>query len=333
MAPDTLPAEKSGFVESYIENLCIAISPEVHVLDLCKRFDGFSRYCEFWGANVDAQIREGRLYDVVHIDINALGEDEFEALLASIFRSLTPNGVLVFGGEMAAKANQWQHEGGRYLPGYSKLKEKLSGFAWKMLGLWHDTDENGQSRQWMFFHISAFKPSAFLLLGSPGVGKSTMARRYFSHLPVVQGDQVYKAIFDGKIDVSTTLKEEVLSSFDPCRILRMTISLFNKGYLDELVDIWLGLSKGRDVVIDSYVPPKYQERVRERFSQAGYVAINMHWDLTKTMCSKRAASENLAAFKRSKPLQRGLENHQSVKVRLKNLFKKVMSSLAHNARY
>ncbi|MEZ8144314.1 hypothetical protein [Enterovibrio sp. FF113] len=285
--------------QTYLESLCITISSGMRVLDLSQRSDAFSRYCLFWGASVDKQIGVGHHYDVVHLDVNALSEKEFESSLEAIFRTLSANGVLLFGGEVAGQGKAWRQIGDGYLPSFANLKNKLNGHAWKMLGVVNnDVSTPNNHAQWMFFHVSVIKPTAFLLLGSPGVGKSTMARRHFSHLPVVQGDQIYKAIFDGKLTVSQQFREEIQSLFDPCRILRMTLSLFEKGYFDELMDVWLQNAKYQDVVIDSYVPPKYHKRVRDRFSDAGYVAIDMRWELSKTMCSKRAAEENVSVFMR-----------------------------------
>ncbi|MEZ8147320.1 hypothetical protein [Enterovibrio norvegicus] len=279
----------------YLENLNIDILQYAQVLDFQSSSNAFTRYCHFWNATVDSQPVDGKTYDVIHIGINELEQSSFSDVLALVDHALAPNGVLVFGGLISQEGNAWKSIDDHYVPSFGAIKSHLSDHAWKLIGSLEGQASLPRSH-YMFFHVSRMKPTAFLLLGSPGAGKSTIARRYFKALPVVQGDQIYKAIADGRIEVSVALYDAVSKEFDSCRILRMTVLLFEQGLGDEIVDVWLQHAKHSDVVVDSYVPPKYHKVVKARFTRSGYVAIDLQWDMAKTMCSKRRASELVGSF-------------------------------------
>ncbi|MEZ8083421.1 hypothetical protein [Enterovibrio norvegicus] len=286
----------------YLENLNIEIVPNAKVLDFQSSSNAFTRYCHYWNATVDSQPIIGKTYDVIHLGINALDSSSFSDVLSLAHHALAPNGVLLFGGLVSQQEKTWKSIGDQYVPSFSAIKSQLGDHAWKLLGSLEGQASLPHSK-YMFFHVSRIKPTAFLLLGSPGVGKSTVARRYFRALPVIQGDQIYKAIAEGRIEVSAVLFDAVSAGFDPCRILRMTVSLFEQGLGDEIVDVWLQQAELSDVVIDSYVPPKYHKFVKSRFSQSGYVAIDLQWDMTKSMCSKRKASELVGSFMSGKKIR------------------------------
>lgn len=135
------------------------------------------------------------------------------------------------------------------------------------------------------YHVQVKKNYVFLLSGSPGTGKSTLASSCFSSekIPLISGDRVYKEIFEGKIKVREPANRMIQREFKMNRIYRLTHQLFESELQSSLVDCWVNLANKRSFILDSCIPKEFLPLIEDEFKARGYIPVNLTWDSEPTM--------------------------------------------------
>lgn len=185
-----------------------------------------------------------------------------------------------------------------YLPTHAKLNELLEDYAWKIIG--DSVNNNFFNLPKYVIHIRNFKPYVWLLMQEPGSGKSTVSRRTFnkkSDVPIISGDHTYLLISNGKIKVSDELYFLVSEGFTTDTIGRTTQKVFEAGFASELATVWANQVGYRDFTLDSYVPEKYREQIKNALHSLGYFPIEMSWNNKTPLLGKTNTKNKAASYK------------------------------------
>lgn len=222
--------------------------------------------------------------------------DDQPALVDRLMERLADDGLLVLEVSIAPNPeDEWirveRSIDERLFPTRRKLGSILSDYAWKIIG--HSVNQAGDPLQRYVVHVRKMKPYAYLLMGTPGSGKSTISRRLFkaAKVPVVSGDRIYLQVSQGKHEVSEGLRETVSEEFTTASIDKLTQRLFAGGFVDEVVALWGKQAGYRDFVLDSFVPPEHRSSVKEALVALGYYPVDITVDnMGKLVPSREAAS-------------------------------------------
>nr|VVV02894.1 hypothetical protein AW0309160_00219 [Aliivibrio wodanis] len=155
------------------------------------------------------------------------------------------------------------------------------------------------------YHIQVKKSYVFLLTGSPGTGKSTLASSCFSasELPIISGDKTYKDIFEGRVAINKQSESVIKEDFQPNRIYRLTQRLLESQLEAELVACWVDLAKHQSFVLDSCIPSIFLEKVELEFKRQGYIPVRLNWESEPTMEMEDLTRQKVSQF--SKQLTKG----------------------------
>ena len=221
-------------------------------------------------------------FDVVTL-LSALHyADDQEALVHRLMALLSDDGLLVLeisiapdGGDKWVKVKRSIDE--RFFPTRVKLGTVLQDYAWKVIG--HSVNQAGDPLQRYVVHVRKMRPYAYLMMETPGSGKSTISRRLFKQakVPVVGGDRVYLQVSEGKHEASEALRQAVSEGFTTASIDKVTARVFEGGLADELVDLWVKQAGKHDFALDSYVPESHREAVRDALFRKGYFPVDLNW--------------------------------------------------------
>ena len=227
---------------------------------------------------------EGPFDTIILLSAIHYAEDQ-AAMIRRLVNLLSDDGILVIEmGIVSSHKAEWvevkRSIDQRYFPTFRMLEQVLKDFAWKRVGL--SVKQKGDPLDRYVIHIKKRKPYAFLFMNKPGSGKSSICNNMFGdakEVSVVSGDLFYRKIKEGMIDVSPSMKtvvEELKSK--KLSVSEMTRNIFKAGLIKEMVDIWLEKEKGKDIVLDSFVPHEYRTEIVNVFKSLGYFTVIANWD-------------------------------------------------------
>ncbi len=232
------------------------------------------------------QLPEGK-FDVILLASALHYADDQAALIHRLMDSLTDDGILVLEIGLASSGkSEWvlvkRSIDERLFPSQGKLAEMLEGYAWKVIG--DSVQQLGDPLRRYVVHIRRQKPFVFLMLEPPASGKTTLGRTLFARakVPVVSGDQTYFWISNGQVPASEALVSCINTDFSP-QFNLIADRVLAQGLLGDLVEVWCRQGGGGEFALDSYVPEKYQQQVKDAFLARGYVPVALNWDMPKTM--------------------------------------------------
>lgn len=214
------------------------------------------------------------------------------ALVASMMSRLRPGGVLVLemgvatpeicadaGGETGPAGDAgsgWvtvrRSIDTRRFPTWGGVAAMLSPYAWKHMG--PGVPQAGDPVPREVFHMRQARPFAVLLMGPPGSGKSTAARRLFPGVRVVSGDGLW-ALARASASASPALHALAASQTGWLRLDTLTRRIFEEGLWRDYAALAVREAGGRDMVFDGYIPADGQERFAGAFEELGYLPLRL----------------------------------------------------------
>ncbi|MEF8698101.1 MAG: class I SAM-dependent methyltransferase [Candidatus Accumulibacter sp. UW20] len=245
------------------------------------------------------QLPEGR-FDVILLASALHYADDQAALIHRLIASLTDEGTLVLEIGLASSGkSEWvrvkRSIDERLFPSRGKLAEILDDYAWKIVG--DSVQQAGDPLRRYVVHVRRQKPFVFLLLEPPASGKTTLGRTLFARakVPVVSGDLTYLRMSTGKVAASEALVSCINTDFSPQYNL-VAERVLAQGLVGDLVDVWCQQGGGGEFALDSYVPEKYQQQVRDAFLDRGYIPVMLTWEMEKSMSGPGEAASRAAVY-------------------------------------
>jgi len=242
-----------------------------------RRFPQCEFHCQDW------QSLPVGMYDVILLASALHYADDQEELIRRLVSLLTPDGVLILEmGIVSSKKSEWRRVkrgiDERDFPSMRKLKEVLSGYAWKWMG--PSISQDGDPVPRHVIHISRRRPVAYLLMQPPGYGKSSLANRIFPQagITVISGDQRIQSLAHGKSQAAPELEVLVRNHYSPFHLDKMIQRIFESGRAHELIDYLIDAAEGEDIALDAYVPHEHQPKVETALKARGYLPLRMEWE-------------------------------------------------------
>lgn len=255
--------------------------------------------CRFIAQSWD-QLPDGK-FDVILLASALHYAEDQEELIHRLMSSLTDKGTLVLEiGISPSGKSEWvkveRSIDERLFPTQQKLSEILSNYAWKTIG--HSVQQAGDPLKRFVVHVSHLKPFVFLLLEPSGYGKTTLARTFFAkaNVPVISGDLTFMRVAYGRLLASEPLTAAITEDFSTTHIDKVTNLVLSRGLTDDLVELWCQQVEGREFVLDSFVPEKYQKAVKAAFVAKGYVPVSVNWDLENSMAKSDDANNKAELY-------------------------------------
>lgn len=158
----------------------------------------------------------------------------------------------------------------RLFPTWPGLRAMLAPYAWKHMG--PSVAQAGDPLPREVFHVRQAQPFAALLMGEPGSGKSTAARRLFPGVRLVSGDALW-TLARTCPDVGPELHALAVSQPGNLRQDILTRRLFERGLWRDFAALAVREAQGRDFVFDGYIPADWRQVFAETFTEMGYVPL------------------------------------------------------------
>lgn len=214
------------------------------------------------------------------------------ALVASMMSRLQPGGVLILeigvaSPEICADAGQETGPDGsagsgwvsvrrsidtRRFPTWAGVSAMLAPYAWKHMG--PGVSQIGDPVRREVVHVRPTRPFAVLLMGAPGSGKSTAARRLFPGVRVVSGDGLW-ALARASAAAAPSLHALAASQTDWLRLDQLTRRIFESDLWRDYAALAVREAGGRDMVFDGYIPADCHERFAGAFEELGYRPLRL----------------------------------------------------------
>ena len=257
--------------------------------------------CRFFAQSWQ-QLPDGR-FDVILLASALHYAEDQAALIYRLMDSLSDNGTLVLEMGIAPSGkSEWvsvkRSIDERLFPSRGKLAEILAEYAWKIVG--YSVQQAGDPLSRYVVHVRRQRPFVFLLLESPGSGKTTLCRTLFAkaQVAVVSGDLTYRKLSDRQIPASEALASVICEDFSP-QYDRVADKVFAQGLAGDLVEVWCRQGGGGEFALDSYVPEKYQQEVKNAFDERGYVPVVLNWEMEKSMSGPGDAAKKASRYAES----------------------------------
>jgi predicted kinase len=228
---------------------------------------------------------------------------EVETLIPELMGKLSPQGVLVMDITLSdAPGDQWvNHQHGQMtfqLPTRKKLSVLLNGYAWKVISNIKSAEHDTIRRR--IIHVKKMLPYVYLLVDTPGSGKSTLMRALFKRAKVsrVSGDRTYYRILHDKYNVSDALMGCVKDHYAAEKIAHLTEAIFENTLYEEMVDLWSSVTRGKSFVLDSYIPVAYRDKIIQCFSERGYYPVLISFPEAELMMPASLSTRRVGSFER-----------------------------------
>jgi SAM-dependent methyltransferase len=248
--------------------------------------------CQFFDQSWE-QLPEGK-FDVILLASALHYAEDQAALIHRLMDSLQDDGTLVLEIGLAPSGeSEWvrvkRSIDERLFPSRGKLGEILDDYAWKVIG--DSVQQAGDPMRRYVVHVRRQKPFVFLLLASPASGKTTLARILFAkaQVPIVSGDLTYGRISRGEVTATEALTTCINTDFSP-HFNVVAERVLAQGLVGDLVEVWCSQGGEGAFTLDSYVPEKYQQQVKDAFIARGYVPVTLDWEMRKSMSAPSEAA-------------------------------------------
>ncbi|MFH4486772.1 class I SAM-dependent methyltransferase [Vibrio metschnikovii] len=262
------------------------------------RFPQAQFHCQSWET-----LPEGK-FDVITFLSAIHYADDQEALIHRLMEKLNPDGVLVLelsiapgGKDDFIQVKRAIDE--RLFPTRIKLASMLQNYAWKVTG--HSVNQDGDPLQRYVVHIRHYRPYAYLLLGKPGTGKTTITRRLFAenNVKTLSGDKCYYHIMHKKQSCHPAIQAIVdeKSKGSSVNYSEFTKQICKENLLDELVKLWVEQAGFTDFALDTYLPEREHGKVAQQFYDAGYFPIQLNWPKAEMLGTPQQNPEKAEAYR------------------------------------
>ncbi len=203
------------------------------------------------------------------------------ALVKELVDRLNENGVLVLeigvlNEAQAASPESEQIKDGwhlmrrsidaRLFPTMRGVMMMLAPYAYKNMG--KSVPQIGDPVERHVFHISRRRPSAILLLGNPGSGKTTLAALLGGKAILLRGDDIIANILTHR-ELYPKLTEAA-GEYDCIRLDRAIFRILEAGLCAELAAVIGQKAAGRDFIYDGFVPEPYRDLFELTLARHGY---------------------------------------------------------------
>lgn len=203
--------------------------------------------------------------------------------LSNLKSFIDDNKLLIFTAIIASGTNKElvnfssnKHDEPKKIPTLPLIVQELEGLAYKSFrGVNKSEHEDVKT---LVFHARKRRPYVYLLMGPPSTGKSTISKNLFNaqKVEIINGDKAYNDVFREKTKTTIGMLSIIKKEFRGNRIKPMVEKILNEGYGEDIVDLWISLSKdNRDLAIDSYIPEKHQKKIIDAFLERGYFPVSI----------------------------------------------------------
>lgn len=231
--------------------------------------------CQDWNSLGSEQ------YDVI-IFLSALhyAADQKE-MLDFLMARLKPDGLLVLELGIAPGENDCFVEvtrsiDKRYFPTRKKVCSMLKRYVYKSIG--KSVQQRGDPTPRFVFHIQHKRPIAVLLMDDHYSGKSTLAKTIFNDSMVYfSGDSLYYKILSENIDAKQELRDAISQTNNDGTLncTTATNEICKRGLGNELCHLIYEKVRGKDFLLDMYVPYEYRQEMCAYWDKAGFFVADI----------------------------------------------------------
>lgn len=159
----------------------------------------------------------------------------------------------------------------RLFPTWQGLREMLAPYAWKQVN--ESVQQGGDPLPRYVFHIRKMLPYGVFIFGEGSSGKTTVMRRLFNHLHQIQGDGIWLRTFDA---TRYPRLAAIASTCDSPYAINMLVDrAFADTTWQEYAMLVAELAAGKDFVFEGYIPKARQLEFIQKFTEFGYMPLNM----------------------------------------------------------
>lgn len=240
-------------------------------------------HCAFSGISANFAkllVREGG-FDVILCSFLP-GFLDAASFLPLLMSGLTRNGTLILKLPLAEQAPP---EGSTFAqaalaaPGISpaepRVAQALDAYVCKDMGESVFPTEDGSKKH--ILHIRHKAPYAILLLGEPGSGKASVARRLFAGFPVIHGDTLLTqiaALAPGSLKEKHSLLDPLCTGARPGQTAAgLMLQVFNSGAGIQYAHLLAEMAAGRDFVYQGYVHADFRQIFMKQLEMLGYAPL------------------------------------------------------------
>lgn len=262
--------------------------------------------CEFIEGdfeNLDSVLKADEKYDVILCSSALHYASDQPAVVKSLMGRLKKNGVLILEIGIVTDPSSCSPLGGgwrkvdrsidsRLFPDWEGVSRMLEPYVYKNMGA--SVMQTGDPVSRFVLHIKNPAPTAFLLAGAPGSGKSTIARKFFKDIPILSGDALLYRIhnYEDKFPLLAKIAGERL---DHQRLDRTIYKIFYGGAGDELAGLAITAAGEGDFVYDGFIPEEFQAQFKKALARFGYRVVNIESpspEIELAELSRRAKQES-----------------------------------------
>jgi SAM-dependent methyltransferase len=165
----------------------------------------------------------------------------------------------------------------RLFPTREKMRSLLDKYASKYMGA--SVMQAGDPIPRHVYHVCHKRPYAILLMDRHYTGKSSVVEAIIrKDIVKIRGEYLYHEIAEGKVFASAELKERMRFVPGTKHMIppAITEDICTNGLLPEFIKICCELAgKGKDFVLEHYIPQKHREEAAELCHDAGYFVVDI----------------------------------------------------------
>lgn len=242
--------------------------------------------CEFIEGdfeNLDSVLNADEKYDIILCSSALHYASDQPAVIKSLMSRLKHHGALVLelgiltDPALGSPAGAGWHKversiDSRLFPDWEGAANMLKPYVYKNMGA--SVMQTGDPVSRFVLHVKNAAPTAFLLLGKPGSGKSTIAKKIFKDIHVLSGDALLYRLQNYK-DKFPLLAKIAGEKLNHQRLDRTIYKIFYGGGGDELAGLAVMTAGEGDFVYDGFVPLEFQVLFQKAIERYGYRTVNI----------------------------------------------------------